>query len=210
MEDFRETNIKEIQKILDNCIAHEYKKKVNALSLRYEYLTQAQLKDYLRQEIFRVTENVVTVQQKYHALRSISLDMDIPNFLWESGFLEDLTTDEKKKYIAFQCSDFNMDAYLQESVCYNEQLPYFSIIIDFVVLSKYLSYLQKQESKYYADIAAVQEPILPKEKDDKTEDKPIKIVGKSNPFKSVLTPKEIRLLTECINEAHIFTTIINM
>ena len=65
MENHMENNFREIQKILDSCIAHDYKTKVDALFLKREYLTQAQLKDYLRQEIFRVTENIVAIQQKY-------------------------------------------------------------------------------------------------------------------------------------------------
>ena len=49
MENHIETNFREIQKILDSCIAHDYKTKVDALFLKREYLTQAQLKDYLGQ-----------------------------------------------------------------------------------------------------------------------------------------------------------------
>ena len=45
MENHIETNFREIQKILDSCIAHDYKTKVDALFLKCEYLTQAQLKD---------------------------------------------------------------------------------------------------------------------------------------------------------------------
>lgn len=86
MENHIETNFREIQKILDSCIAHDYKIKIDALFLKREYLTQAQLKDYLRQEIFRVTENIVAIQQKYRVVRNIVLDMDIPDFLWESGY----------------------------------------------------------------------------------------------------------------------------
>nr|WP_278705870.1 hypothetical protein [Bacteroides intestinalis] len=211
MENHIETNFREIQKILDSCIAHDYKTKVDALFLKREYLTQAQLKDYLRQEIFRVTEDIVAIQQKYRVLQYIVLNMDIPDFLWESSFFEDLNSDEKRKYISFLCSDFDMDAYLREPFCYDEHLPYFSIIINFVVLSKYLNHLQEQESEYYIDTVTIQEQeqTLPKEKEESTENKPVKIVGKSNPFKSVLTSKEISLLTDCINEAHVFTTTIN-
>ena len=102
MENHIETNFRGIQKILDSCIAHDYKTKVDALFLKREYLTQAQLKDYLRQEIFRVTENIVAIQQKYRVVRNIVLDMDIPDFLWESGYFEDLNSDERKKYIGFR------------------------------------------------------------------------------------------------------------
>ena len=49
-----ETNFREIQKILDSCIAHDYKTKVDALFLKREYLTQAQLKDYFMDKKFSV------------------------------------------------------------------------------------------------------------------------------------------------------------
>ena len=209
MENHMENNFREIQKILDSCIAHDYKTKVDALFLKREYLTQAQLKDYLRQEIFRVTENIVAIQQKYCVVRNIVSDMDIPDFLWESGYFEDLNSDERKKYIGFRCSDFDMDAYLHEPSCYDGRLPYLSIIVNLVVLSKYLRYLQEQESNYHTDAVAIQEQALPKEKEESADTNPTKIVGKSNPFKSTLKANEIKLLTDCVNEANMFTTTVN-
>ena len=209
MENYIETNFREIQKILDDCIQHGYKTKENALFLKREYLTQAQLKDYLRQEIFRVAENIVAIQQKYRVVRNIILNMDIPGFLWESGYFEDLNPDERKKYIGFRCSDFDMDAYLHEPSYYDERLPYFSTVVNLVVLSKYLCHLQEQESKYYTDTVASQEQTLPKEKNESIDANPTKIVGKSNPFKSTLKANEIKLLTECVNEANMFTTTVS-
>ena len=210
MENYIETNFREIQKILDDCIQHGYKTKENALFLKREYLTQAQLKDYLRQEIFRVAENIVAIQQKYRVVRNIILNMDIPGFLWESGYFEDLNPDERKKYIGFRCSDFDMDAYLHEPSYYDERLPYFSTVVNLVVLSKYLCHLQEQESKYYTDTVASQEQTLPKEKNESIDANPTKIVDKSNPFKSTLKANEIKLLTECVNEANMFTTTVSV
>lgn len=209
MENHMENNFREIQKILDSCIAHDYKTKVDALFFKREYLTQAQLKDYLRQEIFRVTDNIVAIQQKYRVVRNIVLDMDIPDFLWESGYFEDLNSNERKKYIVFRCSDFDMDAYLHEPSCYDGRLPYLSIIVNLVVLSKYLRYLQEQESNYHTDAVAIQEQVLPKEKEESADTNPTKIVGKSNPFKSTLKANEIKLLTDCVNEANMFTTTVS-
>ena len=209
MENHIENNFREIQKILDSCIAHDYKTKVDALFLKREYLTQAQLKDYLRQEIFRVTENIVAIQQKYRVVRNIVLDMDIPDFLWESGYFEDLNSDERKKYIGFRCSDFDIDAYLHEPSCYDGRLPYLSIIVNLVVLSKYLRYLQEQESNYHTDAVDIQEQVLPTEKEESADTNPTKIVGKSNPFKSTLKANEIKLLTDCVNEANMFTTTVS-
>ena len=135
--------------------------------------------------------------------------MDIPDFLWESGYFEDLNSDERKKYIGFRCSDFDMDAYLHEPSCYDGRLPYLSIIVNLVVLSKYLRYLQEQESNYHTDAVAIQEQALPKEKEESADTNPTKIVGKSNPFKSTLKANEIKLLTECVNEANMFTTTVS-
>ena len=209
MENHIEANFRAIQKILDSCVAHDYKTKVDALFLKREYLTKAQIKDYLRQEIFRVTENIVAIQQKYRVVRDIVQDMDIPDFLWESGYFEDLTSDERKKYIAFRCSDFDMDAYLHNPSCYDERLPYFSIIVSLVVLSRYLYFLQEQERKYHIISVVIQEQSLSKEKDDSIDVSQTKIVGKNNPFKSTLKAREIKLLTECVNEANVFTTTVS-
>ena len=101
MENHIEANFRAIQRILDSCVAHDYKTKVDALFLKREYLTKAQLKDYLRQEIFRVTENIVAIQQKYRVVRDIVQDMDVPDFLWESGYFEDLNSNERKKVHRF-------------------------------------------------------------------------------------------------------------
>ena len=48
MEDSREIQFREIQKIVDACIQHDYKTMVDAFSLKKEYLNESQLKDYLR------------------------------------------------------------------------------------------------------------------------------------------------------------------
>ena len=129
MENHIETNFREIQKILDSCVSHGYKTKVDALFLKREYLTQAQLKDYLRQEIFRVTENIVAIQQKYRVVRDIVQDMDVLDFLWESGYFEDLNSNERKKYIAFRCSDFDMTHICMNRLAMMNDFPIFPSLL---------------------------------------------------------------------------------
>ena len=136
MENHIETNFREIQKILDSCIAHDYKTKVDALFLKREYLTQAQLKDYLRQEIFRVTEDIVAIQQKYRVLQYIVLDMDIPDFLWESSFFEDLNSDEKESILVpVVLISIWMHIYVSHSVMMNSFLTFPSLLILLYFLS---------------------------------------------------------------------------
>ena len=208
MEDIREANFRKIQQILDRCVAHEYGMKTSALALKREYLTEEQMKNHIRQEIFNATDYIVSLCQKNRALHNIRFDIQMPDFLWESGFFENLSFDGRKKYISFQCSSFNIDEYLQSPTCYDEQLPFFSSIVRFVVQTQYLEYLQQLENKYaVTSVLSTEQEGEPKE-EVQAQSEPTKIVGKSNPFKSVLTPKQIKLLVECINEAHIFTTTV--
>lgn len=206
MGDCREKNFREIQKLLDGCIAYEYDKIIRALTLKREYFTKEQVKEYLRQEIFCVTDSLVVMQQKYRVLRNVRMDMYIPDFLWESAFFEDLNPNERKKYINFPCSSFDMDKYLFEPTYYDEQLPYFSIIIDFVVSTKYLNYLQENEKAFYP-VETTEEFIIQPKEGVQTEEKPKKILGKSNPFQSKLKSAELKLLAECLNESRMFTTL---
>ena len=166
------------------------------------------MKDYIRQEIFNVTENLVSLCQKNRALHNIRFDILMPDFLWESGFFENLSLDERKKYISFQCSSFDMDKYLQSSTCYDELLPFFSSIVCLVMQTQYLEYLQQLENASHASVPLDEKSEEQPKEEEKAQPEPTKIVGKSNPFKSVLTPQQIKLLVECINEAHIFTTTI--
>ena len=50
---------------------------------------------------------------------------------------------------------------------------------------------------------------LLEEKEESADTNPTKIVGKSNPFKSTLKANEIKLLTDCVNEANMFTTTVS-
>ena len=207
MEDCREKNFREIQKLLDGCIAYEYDKMIRSLTLKREYFTKEQLREYLRQEIFRVTESLVFMQQKYRALRNVRMDMYISDFMWESAFFEDLTLVERKRYINFPCPSFDMDEYLREPVCYDEQLPYFSVIIDFVLSTKFLDYLQENEKAFYP--VETTEELMQSKEEVQIEEKPKKIVGKSSPFQSKLKSSEFKLLAECLNESRMFTTTVS-
>ena len=178
MEDIREANFRKIQQILDTCVAREYEMRTGALALKREYLTDEQMKDHIRQEIFNATESIVSLCQQNRALHNIRFDIQMPDFLWESGFFENLSFEGRKKYISFQCSSFNIDEYLLSPTCYDEQLPFFSSIVRFVVQTRYLEYLQQLENKYAStsvpstgqegqpkeEVQAQSEPIIVKSK----------------------------------------------
>lgn len=91
-----------------------------------------------------------------------------------------------------------MDKYLQSSTCYDEQLPFFSSIVRLVMQTQYLEYLQQSEDASHASVPLDEKSEEQPKEEEKAQPEPTKIVGKSNPFKSVLTTQQIKLLVEYI------------
>jgi hypothetical protein len=117
------------QTLIDRCAKHDYDVLREALSLKKAYLSAEQFPDYIRKEIFRITEELVSINQQVPALKTFAFDWHIPNFIWESSFFENLTVAERKKYIAFPYESFDDRLYTENQTSYDEALPYFSVII---------------------------------------------------------------------------------
>jgi len=196
-----ENQFKLLQTIIDRCVKHDNDVLMDALSMKKSYLNAEQLPDYIRKEIFRVTEELVAINQKVPPLRVFAFDWKTIDFLWDSSFIENLTLSERKKYNAFAYENFDYKQYNDNTASYDEVLPYFSILVRLVVYSKYLEELQKRE----VELLSLQETPN-KIKKNKENVLPKKIAGKDNPFNCKLDSDAFRILTDCVNDAHIFTT----
>ncbi|MDH6356358.1 hypothetical protein [Parabacteroides sp. PF5-9] len=196
-----EKQFKSLQELIDRCTKHDYNAVKEAFSMKKVYLNTDQRADYIRKEIFRITEELVSISQKVPALKSIAFDWHTPNFVWETSFYEYLTIAERRKYIAFPYDSFDDKQYIENPASYDESLPYFSDIIELLVYSQYLEDLQKTETKLLPQPETKETTI-----DSQEEVSSKKVVGKENPFNCTLNKSEIRLLADCVNEAHIFTT----
>ncbi|MGL5980915.1 MAG: hypothetical protein ACRCZY_08600 [Phocaeicola sp.] len=193
-------NLLEMQRVLDSCIDYEYNEQMSVLSRKQEYMTNGQTREYLNLEVFRVINFLTEMRQNIHELNSIDRGMNVPDFLWESLFLEELTSVERSKYFHFQSAGFNMNKYKICPVHYDKDLPYFSSIIQFVANSKYLEGLQKRIDE-----------LQPKDKQRvklENENKSTKSSKKKISFESKLTLQQIGLLVACVNEVGIFTVVI--
>ncbi len=206
-----EKQFKYLQEVVDRCIKRDYAAMKEAFSMKKDYLNYEQRPDYIRKEIFRVTEEIVSINQKFPALKSFAFDWHIPSFIWESSFFERLTPAERKKITDFRYENFDDSLYLENPTSYDESLPYFSSIVKMVVSSKYLEDLQEVENNLLHPSEPIDETIeveVQTEPEPEPEEKilPKKIVGKENPFNCKLDSSAIKKLTNCVNEAHIFTT----
>lgn len=195
--DIVEAAFKKIQQYTDECINHTYQTLTQSFFFKSEYLDEHQLNMILEQEIFKIIDDITNLRANHKILKSIVEFTNMRDFLWESGFIEMLTSDEIRKYIHFSESiSFDFTKYKQDNTYYDNDLPYFSIVVKLVILTKYLKYLQNERR-----IEIPKTTVIPVKK----EQVPPKI---QNPFEARFEDWQLQILVECINEAHLFTSIV--
>jgi hypothetical protein len=189
-----ESVIKEIQSKVNKCIQYDLVTLQESLSLKLQYLDTEQRKSFLHKELFRVTDMLVLLR-KNKAIDSLFEYTDNPDFLWDSTFIEGLVPGEKKKYQNFDLSSFDLNQYKVQNCLYDENLPYFSQIVQFIVYSKYIRLLKNDLDFYQTPNPANVKNL------GSVEEKPA--IKKT--FESDFDKQQIKILTGCINEARIFT-----
>jgi len=184
-----ESAIRNIQNMANKCISRDLKAMNESLSLKLHYFDNEQRKSFLQQELFRNTDLLVQLR-KNPVIDSLFEYTEIPDFLWDSTFIEHLAPGEKKKYQNF---DFN------RNIIYDDDIPYFSQIVQFVVLSKYLKVLKNELELYQMPIPANEKKL------DSVEEK----ISARKTFESNFDKQQIEILTCCINEARLFTETVS-
>ena len=180
---------------------------IDSIASKSLYLDEEQADKQEQQEYVRTADELVQLYIRYSVLNDIQYFYSVSDFFWESGFYESLKSDEKRKYMSFNPLSFDYSRYEQDNTVYDEELPYFSLVVKAVVLERYSEYLRKRkESKVQAKIQLQreqeeQQPI--QDKDQKPKIVP-HVAETENPFKSILNDRQIALLVDCINEVEIF------
>ena len=196
-----------IQGIFNRCINHASQVMIDNIASKSLYFDAEQADKLEQQEYVRTTDELVQLYIRYSVLNDIQYFYSVSDFFWESGFYESLKSDEKRKYMSFNPLSFDYSRYEQDNTVYDEELPYFSLVVKAVVLERYSEYLRKRkESKVQAKIQLQreqeeQQPI--QDKDQKPKIVP-HVAETENPFKSILNDRQIALLVDCINEVEIF------
>ncbi|KAA6330958.1 hypothetical protein EZS27_020386 [termite gut metagenome] len=193
-----EATIQAIQNRINECIKHDYWFLENRIFLKLQYFSEEQSKSFLNQELADATDELANLHDNT-VIQSITDYAESLDFLWESTFIETLTSSEKKKYANFDTSTLDVKQYTTKNDSYDEVLPYFSQIVKFIVLSKYVLLLNKK-AEYY------QSPTISEE----VKKMSIEPVSDAKPqikqtFECHFDDRQIETLTTCINEAHVFT-----
>ena len=202
-----------IQGIFNRCINHAYQIITDSIVAKSEYLNREQADELEQQEYIRTTDELAQLYIRYSVLDDIQNFYSIPDFFWESGFYEALKPDEKRKYLLFSPLSFDYSRYEQENSVYDEELPYFSVVVRVVVLERYSAYLRKKkEDRTQTETQPQQEQEVPKP--TANTEFPIKamppIAETENPFGSILNDKQIELIVDCINEVKMFNASVTV
>ena len=196
-----------IQGIFNRCINHASQVMIDNIASKSLYFDEEQADKLEQQEYVRTADELVQLYIRYSVLNDIQYFYSVSDFFWESGFYESLKSDEKRKYMSFNPLSFDYSRYEQDNTVYDEELPYFSVVVKVVVLERYSAYLRKKkEDKVQVEMQPQQERKEPQPiQDEYQEPKIIPHIAKTeNPFKSILNDRQIELLVECINEVEIF------
>lgn len=208
----RELKIKfdHIQGIFNRCINHASQVMIDGIASKSLYFDEEQADKLEQQEYVRTADELVQLYIRYSVLNDIQYFYSVSDFFWESGFYESLKSDEKRKYMSFNPLSFDYSRYEQDNTIYDEELPYFSVLVKAVVLERYSEYLRKKkESKVQAEMQLQQEQEELQPIQDKCQEPKIipHVAETENPFKSILNDRQIALLVDCINEVEIFNAL---
>ncbi|MFK1726066.1 hypothetical protein ACIW9S_12620 [Bacteroides fragilis] len=208
----RELKIKfdHIQGIFNRCINHASQVMIDGIASKSLYFDEEQADKLEQQEYVRTADELVQLYIRYFVLNDIQYFYSVSDFFWESGFYESLKSDEKRKYMSFNPLSFDYSRYEQDNTVYDEELPYFSVVVKAVVLERYSEYLRKKkESKVPAEMQLQQEQEELQPIQDKCQEPKIipHVAETENPFKSILNDRQIALLVDCINEVEIFNAL---
>ena len=193
-----ETNIKSIQKFVDLCINKGCSSYSYSFSVKRELLNPDQAKAATEKELEKATDELVNLLRQNPILRTLSDLIETPGFLWESVFIETLSSLEKKKYAGFNTVALDTDAYMKNPAQYDEELPHLSAVINYGVLNGYISYLKR--------LIPAEEPLNIEEPAPVTVETPAEAIPANEPqdLESDFDDWQIDILVKCVNEVKIF------
>ena len=202
-----------IQGIFNRCINHASQVMIDNIASKSLYFDEEQADKLEQQEYVRTADELVQLYIRYSVLNDIQYFYSVSDFFWESGFYEALMPDEKRKYLLFSPLSFNYSRYEQDNSVYDEELPYFSVVVRVVVLERYSAYLRKKkEDRAQTETQPKQEQE--EQKPTTNTEFPIKavppIAETENPFGSILNDKQIELIADCINEVKMFNASVTV
>lgn len=139
-----QTTYNRIQSFINSATSKLLNNEKSLYYIKKEYWEDDTLETHIKNEIFTYSSNLVELHRKHPILHTITRYHDLKNVLWESTFIEELSPDEKKKYIATENLYLDFQRFEDDNTIYDELIPYFSSIVSSIFLINYISFLKDQ------------------------------------------------------------------
>ena len=202
----QEQAIAEIQQTLDYCIQQTLRSLEDTIERKAEVLLVNEVAEVERSEYTHALDELAAIYSKFPAVRSIKNYLHLPNYLWESTFIESLTMEEKRKWFHNHSLATYKD-FCKDNTIFDETFPYFSIVYQIVVYEKYVQLLKRRIEQRILDSFIVMEKneytVSPKS-ESITEPATEKIQVETCTFEHSLNDQQIESLVDCVNEVRMF------
>lgn len=202
----QEQAIAKIQQMLDYCIQRTLHLLENTIERKAEVLPVNELTEIEQSEYTHALDKLAAIYSKYPAVRSIKNYLHLPNYLWESTFLESLTMEEKRKWF-HNHSLVKYDDFCKDNTILDDTFPFFSVVYQLVVNEKYSQFLKNRNGQRNFSPFIVMEKMedtVPSKSKSIIEPATENIQTETYTFKHSLNDRQIELLVDCVNEVRMF------
>lgn len=202
----QEQAIAKIQQTLDYCIQQTLRSLEDTIERKAEVLPVNELTEVERSEYTHALDELAVIYSKFPAVRSIKSYMHLPNYLWESTFIESLTMEEKRKWF-HNHSLATYGDFCKDNTIFDELFPYFSVVYQVVVNEKYTQFLKKRNDQRNLSSFIVMEKgenSVSSNPESITEPATENVQVEKYTFEHSLNDQQINSLVDCVNEVRMF------
>jgi hypothetical protein len=202
----QEQAIAKIQQTLDYCIQQTLRSLEDTIERKAEVLPVNEWTEVERSEYTHALDELAVIYSKFPAVRSIKSYMHLPNYLWESTFIESLTMEEKRKWF-HNHSLATYDDFCKDNTIFDESFPYFSVVYQVVVNEKYTQFLKKRNDQRNLSSFIVMEKgenSVSSNPESITEPATENVQVEKYTFEHSLNDQQINSLVDCVNEVRMF------
>lgn len=204
--DEQEQAISNIQQTLDYYIQQRLHLLEDTIERKAEVLPVKELAEVEWSEYNHALDELAAIYSKFPAIRSIKSYMHLPNYLWESTFIESLTMEEKRKWF-HNYSLATYDDFCKDNTIFDESFPYFSVVYQVVVNEKYTQFLKKRNDQRNLSSFIVMEKgenSVSSNPESITEPATENVQVEKYTFEHSLNDQQINSLVDCVNEVRMF------
>ncbi len=138
--DIQEQAISKKQQMMDFCVGKALEILKESIETRAEHLSDDKMDEVEQKEYDRAMEELTQTYVRFPAVQHIKDYLHLPDYIWQSDFLENLTMEQKRKWY-HQPIMGNYSDFCNDNTSFDDDCPLFSAIYKVVVNEKYAQYL---------------------------------------------------------------------